>query len=149
MSATGYFTHRDCWKHEMGAGHPECPDRLDAIEDRLLITGLDHALQRREAAPAALSDIELAHGRMHVASLRGNRAVELSNRGAVHCSVDWTISGNALWNADLIRKLGFADFGMNAAEYSARVFFMHCNKVVFSEGQFFTARTMTRQSPKK
>jgi acetoin utilization deacetylase AcuC-like enzyme len=71
MSATGYFTHRDCWKHEMGAGHPECPDRLDAIEDRLLITGLDHALQRREAAPAALSDIELAHGRMHVASLRG------------------------------------------------------------------------------
>ena len=55
----------------MGAGHPECPDRLDAIEDRLLITGLDHALQRREAAPAALSDIELAHGRMHVASLRG------------------------------------------------------------------------------
>jgi acetoin utilization deacetylase AcuC-like enzyme len=55
----------------MGAGHPECPQRLDAIEDRLLITGLDHALDRRESAPAALADIELAHGRMYVASLRG------------------------------------------------------------------------------
>ena len=37
MSKTGYFTHRDCWKHEMGPGHPECPERLDAIEDRLLV----------------------------------------------------------------------------------------------------------------
>ena len=46
---TGYFTHRDCWQHEMGAGHPECPARLDAIEDRLLISGLAHALDRREA----------------------------------------------------------------------------------------------------
>ncbi|MFM8822245.1 MAG: histone deacetylase family protein, partial [Limnohabitans sp.] len=71
MGATGYFTHADCRLHEMGAGHPECPQRLDAIEDRLLITGLDQALTRREPAPASLSDIELAHGRMYVASLRG------------------------------------------------------------------------------
>jgi hypothetical protein len=31
----------------MGAGHPECPERLSAIEDRLLISGVDMALQRR------------------------------------------------------------------------------------------------------
>ena len=71
MGATGYFTHPDCLKHEMGAGHPECPERLSAIEDRLLISGVDMALTRREAPPAALADIELAHGRMHVAALRG------------------------------------------------------------------------------
>ena len=69
MGATGYFTHSDCRLHEMGAGHPECPQRLDAIEDRLLITGLDHALERREPSPASLADIELAHDRMYVASL--------------------------------------------------------------------------------
>ena len=41
MSKTGYFTHRDCWKHDMGPAHPECPQRLDAIEDRLkLMPGL-------------------------------------------------------------------------------------------------------------
>lgn len=55
----------------MGAGHPECPQRLDAIEDRLLITGLDQAIERREATPAALADLELAHSRMHLAALRG------------------------------------------------------------------------------
>ena len=49
MSKTGYFTHRDCWKHEMGPGHPECPERLDAIEDRLLVTGVGDALERYEA----------------------------------------------------------------------------------------------------
>ena len=71
MSKTGYFTHRDCWKHEMGPGHPECPERLDAIEDRLLVTGVGDALERYEAPEASLADIELAHGRMHIAALRG------------------------------------------------------------------------------
>ncbi|MCW5653669.1 MAG: histone deacetylase family protein, partial [Hydrogenophaga sp.] len=60
MSKTGYFTHPSCRQHEMGRGHPECPERLDAIEDRLLISGLDVALDRREAPAAPLADIELA-----------------------------------------------------------------------------------------
>ncbi|MDR1967451.1 MAG: histone deacetylase family protein [Burkholderiaceae bacterium] len=55
----------------MGAGHPECPQRLDAIEDRLLITGVADALDRREAAPATMNELLLAHGRRHVAALRG------------------------------------------------------------------------------
>ena len=71
MGKTGYFTHPDCRKHEMGAGHPECPERLDAIEDRLLITGVSDALDRREATPAAMGELLLAHGRRHVAALRG------------------------------------------------------------------------------
>lgn len=71
MSKTGYYSHRDCWKHQMGPGHPECPERLDAIEDRLLVTGVFDALERCEAPLAALADIELAHDRMHIAALRG------------------------------------------------------------------------------
>ena len=71
MSKTGYYTHSDCRKHEMGPGHPECPARLDAIEDRLLISGVSAALDHREAPLASLADIELAHDRMHVAAIRG------------------------------------------------------------------------------
>ena len=71
MGATGYFTHSDCLKHDMGAGHPECPDRLHAIEDRLLACGVGDALERREAPHAPLADLELAHTRMHLAGLRG------------------------------------------------------------------------------
>ena len=71
MGKTGYYTHPDCRKHEMGAGHPECPERLDAIEDRLLITGVGDALDRRDATPATMGELLLAHGRRHVAALRG------------------------------------------------------------------------------
>ena len=71
MGKTGYYTHRDCWKHEMGPGHPECPERLDAISDRLLVSGVADALEHIEAPEAALADIELAHTRLHIASMRG------------------------------------------------------------------------------
>lgn len=105
MTMTGYFTHRDCWKHEMGPGHPECPERLDAIEDRLLISGLDVALDRREAPIAALSDIELAHGRMHVASIRGlsdGLKEEIAAGGPSHAQLDPDTSLNvSTWDAAL------------------------------------------------
>ncbi|MDO8448333.1 MAG: histone deacetylase family protein [Rhodoferax sp.] len=105
MTMTGYFTHRDCWKHEMGAGHPECPERLDAIEDRILISGLDVALDRREAPLAPLTDIELAHGRMHVASIRGLSDVlreEIEAGGPTHAQVDPDTSLNVdTWDAAL------------------------------------------------
>ena len=39
---------RDCKLHDMGAGHPECPERIDAIEDRLLMTGVSDVLDRRD-----------------------------------------------------------------------------------------------------
>ncbi len=68
---TGYFTHADCRQHEMGPGHPECPERLDAINDRLIATGLAGLLEQREAPLASLSDIELAHDRMMIAAVHG------------------------------------------------------------------------------
>jgi acetoin utilization deacetylase AcuC-like enzyme len=101
--ATGYFTHKDCWRHEMGPGHPECPQRLDAIEDRLLITGLDMALERREATPASMADMELAHGRLHLASLRGlsdGLRDEIAAGGPTHAQLDPDTSINIhSWDA--------------------------------------------------
>jgi len=37
---TGFFSHNDCMKHNMGAEHPECPERLAAITSYLADTGL-------------------------------------------------------------------------------------------------------------
>ena len=71
MGKTGYFTHRECWLHEMGPGHPECPARLDAIEDRLLVSGVGDALERCNVPLASLAEIELAHDPMHIAALQG------------------------------------------------------------------------------
>ena len=46
---TAFITHSDCLRHEMGSYHPECPDRLTAIEDRLIASGLGAHLARYEA----------------------------------------------------------------------------------------------------
>ena len=89
----------------MGHGHPECPQRLDAIQDRLLISGVSMGLTPMEAAPAALSDIELAHDRMHVAALRGlsdRLRDDLMAGGPEHLQVDPDTSLNLhTWEAAL------------------------------------------------
>ncbi len=67
---TAFYTHPDCRGHDMGDGHPECPGRLDAIDDHLIATGLDLALQRREAPEVTMADLGHAHSSGFVAELR-------------------------------------------------------------------------------
>lgn len=70
--ATGFYTHEDCTRHEMGEWHPECPARLQAIEDQLILGRLDGLLERREAPLAADEDILRVHAAEHLAMLREN-----------------------------------------------------------------------------
>lgn len=111
MSKTGYYTHPDCRKHEMGPGHPECPQRLDAIEDRLLISGVGDALTRIDAPLASVEEIELAHGRMHIAALRGLHDMlleEVNAGGPRYSHVDPDTAMNAdTWTA-ILRSAGAA-----------------------------------------
>ena len=44
-----YYNHPDCLAHEMQTGHPERPDRLRAIAQRLEASGLMQELDNREA----------------------------------------------------------------------------------------------------
>ncbi|RZA13194.1 MAG: histone deacetylase family protein, partial [Lysobacteraceae bacterium] len=103
MSTTGYFSHPACRLHDMGDGHPECPQRLDVIDDRLLLTGVGDALDRREAPAASAEDLELAHARMHVAAMRGLRESVLEQAaagGSPHIHVDPDTAVNAhTWDA--------------------------------------------------
>ena len=106
MGRTGYFVHPDCRLHDMGAGHPECPARIDAIEDRLLITGVADALERREPSPATMGELLLAHGRRHVAALRGLSEIlaeEVAAGGPDAFSIDPDTSMNThTWRAALL-----------------------------------------------
>lgn len=67
---TAFYSHPECRGHDMGRGHPECPQRLDAIDDFLLATGLDVALERREAPLVDLTDAAHAHSSGYVDELR-------------------------------------------------------------------------------
>ena len=66
---TAYYNPPECRLHEMGPGHPECPQRLDAIQDHLLSTGLDIALDYRDAPEATLEQITRAHSSNYVSEL--------------------------------------------------------------------------------
>ncbi len=67
--ATGYFSHPDCLAHDMGAGHPECPERLVAIDDHLRAQGLDAYMLTPEVPLACNDDLALAHDLNYVLHL--------------------------------------------------------------------------------
>ena len=67
---TAFYSHPDCRGHDMGEGHPECPQRLDAIDDHLLATGLAAVLERRDAPAVSMDDLGRAHESRFVGELR-------------------------------------------------------------------------------
>jgi len=59
--STAIFSHPDCLKHDMGDWHPESPDRLQAIEDQLILARLDGLVERRLAPLAGEASILRNH----------------------------------------------------------------------------------------
>ncbi|MED5618849.1 histone deacetylase family protein [Ideonella sp. BN130291] len=79
--ATAFYSPPECRLHDMGAGHPECPQRLDAINDHLRATGLDVALDHRDAPLATPEQLARAHDALYVAEIRDAlQALEHSGR---------------------------------------------------------------------
>ena len=63
---TAFYSANACYQHDMGPGHPECPQRLAAIQDLLRATSLDLALDFRDAPRAEVSDLQRAHSAGYV-----------------------------------------------------------------------------------
>ncbi len=105
MNRTGFYSNANCRLHEMGEGHPECPQRLDAIADRLLISGLDVALSMREAPLAREHDLLLAHESTMVAQIKSKAQalkVDETFMGPQYVHIDPDTSMNAhTWTAAL------------------------------------------------
>jgi acetoin utilization deacetylase AcuC-like enzyme len=66
MTGTAYITHPSCLQHEMGPGHPECPDRLTAIADQVIASGLDAHVTRYEAPRASVEQVARVHDRRYI-----------------------------------------------------------------------------------
>jgi acetoin utilization deacetylase AcuC-like enzyme len=58
---TAYITHADCLRHEMGVGHPECPERLVAVNEHMRSSGLIEQLRVLEAPLASEEDLKRVH----------------------------------------------------------------------------------------
>ncbi len=98
--STAFYSHPDCRLHDMGPGHPECPQRLDAITDHLLATGLDIALDFRDAPEATLEQIERAHTKHYVTELQ-DLLQQLRSKGDTRAFDPDTIGGPCTLQAAL------------------------------------------------
>ena len=96
MTTTAFVTHRDCWQHDMGSHHPECPDRLGAINDRLIASGLDMYLQFHDAPLAEMDQLERVHPREYIERLRASSP----GQGIIHLDPDTAMSPGT-WQAAL------------------------------------------------
>lgn len=64
-----YIFHNDCIRHEMGDQHPECPERIGAVKDHLLMQGILNFMQSYEAPLATEQQIVRAHTLSYIQKL--------------------------------------------------------------------------------
>ncbi len=92
IMASAFITHPDCLKHDMGAWHPERPERLTAIEDQLIASGLGQHLARYEAPLATDEQLARVHPLEYVRAIR-DAAPE---SGTVHLDPDTAMNSFTL-----------------------------------------------------
>jgi acetoin utilization deacetylase AcuC-like enzyme len=89
---TAYITHADCLRHEMGAGHPECPDRLKSVNDEMRSSGLLESLRVLEAPLATPADLKRVHASAYVDLIFDNAP----NEGYVQLDPDTAMNPHSL-----------------------------------------------------
>jgi len=89
---TAFITHPDCLKHDMGAGHPEQPARLTAIEDQLIAAGVADYLQRYDAPFATDEQLARVHPLQYVRVIRETAP----ETGTVHLDPDTAMNPHSL-----------------------------------------------------
>jgi acetoin utilization deacetylase AcuC-like enzyme len=71
-----FITHPHCRLHAMEPWHPESPERLSAIDDQLLASGVDLALRHFEAPRAGIDDLLRVHSAEYVDWVQGQVPAE-------------------------------------------------------------------------
>jgi acetoin utilization deacetylase AcuC-like enzyme len=100
--------HPDFLKHEMGSHHPECPERIQAINDQLISSGLDQFLYSMDAPLATEAQLALVHSPEHIAFIKDRSPTQ----GYAMLDGD-TIMNPHTWHASL-RAAGAAIAGVDA-----------------------------------
>ena len=108
---SAYITHPSSLLHEMGPGHPECPERVSAIHDGLLARGLLDFMLPYTAPAATLQQVHRVHDALYVAELiaaapeAGYRPIDpdtAMNRHTLPAA--WHAAGAAVLAAELVAR---------------------------------------------
>jgi acetoin utilization deacetylase AcuC-like enzyme len=105
--AVALISHPACRLHDMGRFHPECPQRLDAIADRLIAAGLDGLLTHHQAPRAEDAQLARVHSAAHVEHIRD----AAPQSGTVHLDPDTAMCPDSLEAA--LRAAGAGVLGVD------------------------------------
>ena len=70
--STAFISHADSLQHEMGSHHPECPARVQAIEDQLILSRIDAYLTYIDPPLATEEQLALVHTPEHIERVKSN-----------------------------------------------------------------------------
>ncbi len=100
QAPVAFVYHEDCLGHTNGPGHPERPERVAAIRDRLQARGLLDSLLLIRPEPCPIDRLARVHTPTHIESIR--RACE---RAPVQLDPDTAVSPGS-WEAALLSAGG-------------------------------------------
>jgi len=109
--STAVISHQKCEFHENGQPyHPECPERLGAIDNRLISSGVDWVLRYYDAPLATREQLVLVHDEAYIdrviatAPEKGHTAVLDGDTGMNHHSLEaaFASAGAAIMAVDLV-----------------------------------------------
>jgi acetoin utilization deacetylase AcuC-like enzyme len=103
----GIISHADCLMHNAGPHHPECADRLYAINNQIISSGLEYVVLHYDAPLATREQLLLVHDEAYV-----ERVFGLSpKQGFVYVDGDTVMSPHSLQAA--LRAAGAGMFGVD------------------------------------
>jgi acetoin utilization deacetylase AcuC-like enzyme len=114
------ISHPSCHQHQMPAEHPECPDRLDAINNQLMANGIDGLLYYRDAIAATDEQLLRVHTQEHLQKI----ATAIPNEGINFFADDVYLSPETLTAARHAAGAAVMGVDMIMAEKTDAVF---CN----------------------
>lgn len=110
-------------KHDLGNAHPESPDRLFAIDDQLLSSGLDMICEHADATAIAEPYLQLAHDPYYIKSVFERAAQanfgdqEKTLYAGEKQTIAWLDEDTGLMKHSLTAALESAGAGCNAVDW--------------------------------
>ena len=106
---SAYITHPSSLLHEMGPDHPECPERVSAINDYLLALGLLDFMVPYTAPAVTRAQVQRVHTSLHIAELEsgaqtsGYRSIDPDTLMNPHTlEAAWHAAGAAVLATELV-----------------------------------------------
>lgn len=104
-----FISHPNCRDHNMGAHHPEAPQRLHAVQDRLVASGLDYLVRHYDAPLVRYEQLVRVHDPAYI---RGIEAAAPDHEDGIN----WIDGDTAIMHHTLPAALRSAGAAVLAAD---------------------------------